>query len=154
MFIVACSGVLCEWWWCDDVDGMRLRLWTAATNRPIVYPLGDTWAWITMVKWFWQRKTPDSFTRALWYSYQQSHLVASRRNRQREWWIWPCKVFLLILASDLLTCRKILWHEASLLPLQRKACCRFLFPLKIHPLAGIEPVNLWSNGKHANYYTT
>jgi hypothetical protein len=27
------------------VDGTRLRLWTAATNGPIVHPPGDIWAW-------------------------------------------------------------------------------------------------------------
>jgi hypothetical protein len=35
----------------------------------------------------------------LWQSYQQSHLVASRRNG-------PCKVFLFIFASDFFTCLK------------------------------------------------
>jgi hypothetical protein len=29
----------------DHVDGMKLRLWTAVTNGPIVHPPGDVWAW-------------------------------------------------------------------------------------------------------------
>jgi hypothetical protein len=27
----------------DHVDGVRQRLWTAATNGPIVYPSGEKW---------------------------------------------------------------------------------------------------------------
>jgi hypothetical protein len=83
----------------DHIDEVRLCLWTAATNGPTVHPPGDTWAWRTMMKWCWQRKI-DLSIRAIWQSYQQSHLEASRRNGQREWWIWPCKVFLFVLASD------------------------------------------------------
>jgi hypothetical protein len=49
----------------EDADGMRLRLWTAATNRPIVNLAGDIWAWRNMVEWYRQEKTPDSLTRAL-----------------------------------------------------------------------------------------
>jgi hypothetical protein len=47
-----------------------------------------------------QRKTPDSSTRALWHSYQQSG------SKQEEWVkgmkILSCKVFLFILTSDFL----------------------------------------------------
>jgi hypothetical protein len=39
-----------------------------------------------------QRKSPNSSTRALWQSYQHSHLVASRRDGRREWWNWPSEV--------------------------------------------------------------
>jgi hypothetical protein len=42
----------------------------------------------------------------------------------------------------------------ALLPLRRKAYCRFLSPLKIHRLAKFEYTNLESDGKHANHYTT
>jgi hypothetical protein len=49
-----------------DDDGVKLHLWTVATSRPIVYPLGGTWAWRTMMEWYRQGKTPDSSTRALW----------------------------------------------------------------------------------------
>jgi hypothetical protein len=31
-----------------------------------------------MVEWYWQWKTPDSSTRTLWQSYQQSHVVAEQ----------------------------------------------------------------------------
>jgi hypothetical protein len=33
------------------VCGVRLRLWTAATNRPIFHPPVDILAWRTMVEW-------------------------------------------------------------------------------------------------------
>jgi hypothetical protein len=40
----------------------------------------------------------------------------------------------------------------ALLPIQRKVCCRFLSPLKIHHLG--EPAAFGSSGKHTNHYTT
>jgi hypothetical protein len=55
----------------------------------------------------WVLIIPDSSTRALWQSYQQSHLETSRRNMWKEWWNFPCEVFLFILASDFVTCCKI-----------------------------------------------
>jgi hypothetical protein len=43
-----------EWWrklhYDDDVDRVRLRLWTAAFNESILHPPGDIWAWRTMVE--------------------------------------------------------------------------------------------------------
>jgi hypothetical protein len=68
----------------DRVSGVRLRLWTATTNGPIVHPPGDTWVWRAM-EWYRQGKTPDTSTRALWNSYQHRHLVTSRRNGRKEW---------------------------------------------------------------------
>jgi hypothetical protein len=40
----------------DHVDGVRLHLWTAATNRPTVHPPGNIWVWRAMVEWYWQGK--------------------------------------------------------------------------------------------------
>jgi hypothetical protein len=34
----------------DHVDGVRLRLWIAATNGPTVRPQSDIWTWRTMVE--------------------------------------------------------------------------------------------------------
>jgi hypothetical protein len=51
-----------------NVDGVRLCLWTAPTNVPIVHSPTDIWTWIATVEWSRQRKPPDSSTRALWQS--------------------------------------------------------------------------------------
>jgi hypothetical protein len=40
-------------------------LWTATTNRSIVHPSGDIWAWRTMVECCRETKTTDLFTRAI-----------------------------------------------------------------------------------------
>jgi hypothetical protein len=78
------SGIRLVLWVDDDddddghVDGMRLRLWTAVTNGPIVHLPSDTWSWRTTVECYRQEKTSDSSTRSLWQSYQQSHLLAKQ----------------------------------------------------------------------------
>jgi hypothetical protein len=40
------------------VDTLRLCLWTAVTNWPIVYP-PDIWVWRAMVEWYWQGKAEE-----------------------------------------------------------------------------------------------
>jgi hypothetical protein len=55
-------------------------------------------------------ETPDSSTRALWQSYQQIHLGASRRNgRRSENFAYQ----YLRYVKGCFTCRKILRHGAS-----------------------------------------
>jgi hypothetical protein len=39
-------------------DGVRLCLWTVATNGPIHHP-GDTWVWRAMVKWYCHGKVEE-----------------------------------------------------------------------------------------------
>jgi hypothetical protein len=46
--------------------------------------------------------------------------------------IQPCKVFLFILASNFLHAMKSYMRPAVLLPFQRKVCCGYLSPLRIH----------------------
>jgi hypothetical protein len=51
---------------------------------------------------------------------------------------WPCEVFLFILASDFShSIKSYNMGPPALLPLQTKACCGFLFPLKIHNLSQV-----------------
>jgi hypothetical protein len=76
---------------------------------------------------------------------------SKQEERGREWWIWPCEVFLFILTSDFLHAVKSYDMEpTALLLLRRKVCCGFLSIA----LAGFEPANRWSDGKHGNHYTT
>jgi hypothetical protein len=50
------SNLLFFWpYWLIDFDGVRLRLWTAATN---VHPPDDV-SWRAAVEWYWQGKTED-----------------------------------------------------------------------------------------------
>jgi hypothetical protein len=39
------------------VKRVRLCLWTAVTNKPIVHPPGGIWVWRTKLEWYWQGKT-------------------------------------------------------------------------------------------------
>jgi hypothetical protein len=41
------------------VDRVRLYLWTAAINGPILYPPGDIWVWRATVEWYWRGKTEE-----------------------------------------------------------------------------------------------
>jgi hypothetical protein len=41
------------------VDGVRLCLWTAASNGPIFHPSDDTWICKAMVEWYWQGKPEE-----------------------------------------------------------------------------------------------
>jgi hypothetical protein len=42
------------------VDGVRLCLWTAATNRPVVHSRDDIWVWTAMVEWYLDRTKPNN----------------------------------------------------------------------------------------------
>jgi hypothetical protein len=77
-------------------------------------------------------------------SSSSSHLVGSRRSRQRKWWIWPCKIVLFILASYFLRAIKSYDMEPpALLSPQRKACCIILSPLRIHCLGWVWTCECW-----------
>jgi hypothetical protein len=72
------------------VDGMRLRLWTVATKRPVVHLPCDIWVRKATVEWYRQGKTPDYFTRYIWQLYQQSPSSEGGSGR-KECWILPTK---------------------------------------------------------------
>jgi hypothetical protein len=123
----------------DHVDGMRLRLWTAAINGNIVIPSSE----MSMENHGGMILTGSSSklsgnptTRVI-----QEQI---RRNWQRKWRIWPSEISLFIL-------RRILKHSVksfdmgptALHPLRRKVCCWFLSTLKIHrPRPGLNPRTL------------
>jgi hypothetical protein len=108
----------------------------------------------TMVEWY-RKRTPDLSTRALWQSYQYSNLEASRRRGLREWRIWPRKVILSILASDILhTLKSYDIGPPALLSFRRKVCCGFVWPLKSTASAGFKPANLGSSASTLSCYTT
>jgi hypothetical protein len=84
----------------------------------VIYEHGEPW-WNDI-----ERKTNFS-TRDICQSYQQSHLVPSRRNTQ----IWLCKVLLCTLASDFLHAAKSYdMGPPALLPVRRKVCSDFYSP--------------------------
>jgi hypothetical protein len=87
-----------------------------------------------------------------WNAVDRGNLVATRRNGQRKWRILALQSFLLILASDFWNAVKSYdMGPTALLPIRRKACCGFLSP---RPYLNPRTLNLGSNGKHANRYTT
>jgi hypothetical protein len=105
----------------------------------VMHEYGEPW-WNNIY-----RRNPDSPTRALWQSHQESHIVANQEERikkiiLRRYILHPVKYYYMGLTA--------------LLPLRRKACCELLSPLKFIVSAGYEPANVWSNGRHAYHYTT
>jgi hypothetical protein len=117
----------------DCVDGTRLHLWTAARWYMSVESCGGIMR---------QTDTPNSSTRALWQSFQQSYLVGSTRgvgegNEEFGLLMLFCSYF----PSDDL-------GPPALLPFPRKACCGFVSPLKIHRLSRVwtrEPCVQWQS---------
>jgi hypothetical protein len=64
--------------------------------------------------------------------------------------IYPCGISRVLLRA-----LQILWHGTFPLyfPSERKVCCEFLLPLKIHHLGRVRTHNLWVQW-HTNHYTT
>jgi hypothetical protein len=117
--------------------------------RPsLAYCSSPGWMWAWEPWWWWWCRlgiTPDSFTRALWESYQQRHLEriggmdeGMRISRiEYLWYINMCS-----------TCRKILRLGTSGFTSHPNG---FLSPLKIHRFGRVWTCG--SSGKDTNHYT-
>jgi hypothetical protein len=67
---------------CHHADGVRLSLWTAATNEPIVQLTGDIWAWRMKVEGYRQGKLirqPQSSGNPI-----SSHLVEKQKELEKK----------------------------------------------------------------------
>jgi hypothetical protein len=140
----------------NRVDGVRLRLWTAATIGPIFHPPGDrsTYVWRTMVELYLHGKTDDSSITALWQSYQQSPSTNQEELGKENDEFYLTK-YLFHNPKGSLICRKILRRGADgFTSPPKEGLLQTLSPLKIHRLAGFKPANRGSNDKHAKHYTT
>jgi hypothetical protein len=73
----------------DGVYGVRLRLWTVANYGPIVHMSMQNHGGMMMST----EENSSTCPPDLWQSYQQSNLVASRRNGQKEWEFGLLKYF-------------------------------------------------------------
>jgi hypothetical protein len=68
----------------ERVDGVRLRLWTAATNGPIFHPLGDIWA-IQIHGGMISTGKLLIHLRQLSYNPTSSHLVVNQNELGEKW---------------------------------------------------------------------
>jgi hypothetical protein len=144
----------CVDWWTDYVNGVRPRLRTAATNGPTVHPPGDIWARRTMVEWYRQSKTPDSSTRAIWQSYQQS--PTSKQEK------WEKEMIQLALRSIFVHTSQVVYVPYNLTTRDfrlyfssvGRCAANFYRPYKAIVSAEFKRANLGSNDKHPNHCTT
>jgi hypothetical protein len=93
-------------------DGVRPRLWTAATNRPIVYPAGDITIWPSMMDDVDQGNIPiRPPERSL------AVLPESSSSKQDAWakemMASALRSIFVHTSKVIFTCRKILRHGAS-----------------------------------------
>jgi hypothetical protein len=117
----------------DDVDGVRLRLRTAAINGPIFRPLD----YIT-------GENPGNPT---------STIISSEAGGTGEGKDEFCFTkYLFHTLKGSLTCCKILRHGADCFTFSLKEGVLRIFVVikNLSPSAGFELANLDSNGKHAN----
>jgi hypothetical protein len=114
------------WWLCRWV---RIRLWTAGTNGPVVYSFKWCMSKENHGEIISSGETPCLFTRALWHSCQQSSSNKSG-GTAKEMMDFCLTKYHFHASKGSLTCRKISQGPTALLLLQRKACWDFLSPLK------------------------
>jgi hypothetical protein len=96
----------------DEVDGVRLRLWTVATNGPIVHPSGDRWTWRNMAEWYRQRTTPDLSPELFGIPIRRIIWQQAGETGEGNVEFGLSKYFCSYL-HVIFTCRKILPHWAS-----------------------------------------
>jgi hypothetical protein len=91
-----------------------------------------------MVEWYLQEKTPNSSTRALWHSYQQS-------SGSKSWGIWPLKPLCSYL-KVIFACRRNLQHGANTFnsPLKEGMLQIFVALKNSSPQPGFNPWTLGS----------
>jgi hypothetical protein len=123
------------------VDGVR-RLWTAATNVPIVYVPGDIWAWKATEGWYRQGK--------LLIRPAEPSGSKSGGTGRRKVWILSTKYFFHT-SKGSLTCRKILRHGDEGFTSSPKKSVRSSIALKNPPSrSGLNPRNLGSMASTLN----
>jgi hypothetical protein len=101
-------------------------------------------------------ETPNSSTRALWKSCQQSYLVAKQEELAKKIMNLALQSISIYTFKGSLTNRNILLHGADGFTSPPKEGVLQIFITHKNPSlsAGFEPVNLGSNGKNDNHYTT
>jgi hypothetical protein len=116
----------------DRIDGARLRLWTAASNGPLVHAPDHTWAWRTMVEWYWQGK-PLIRPTELSGNPANSHLVARQEVLSEESYEFCQTKYFCSCFQGIFNISKKSFDmgPTALLPLRRKVCCGFLSHWKI-----------------------
>jgi hypothetical protein len=112
-------------------DGVRLRLWTAATSGPIIYLLGGIWVWITMMDVVdWGNLPIRLPKRCLAILRAEPSSSKSGGSGHRKSWILSSIIFILI-QFLLRAVKSYDMGPPALLPIWRKVRCRSLSPLKI-----------------------
>jgi hypothetical protein len=121
----------------DESDGVRLPS-QHCDPRPVVLSPDDKRCG-PVSKWDWLRLTPNLSTRALW-PVPETTLGVSCRGRRK----WEFSLFIPVGLKEFLTHCRILQHGFRLyFPFERKVCCGFVSPLKIHRLGWVQTHDLW-----------
>jgi hypothetical protein len=98
-----------------------------------------------------QGKTPDSSTRALWKSYQQSNLVAYQKYLAKEMLTSALRIYIFHTSKGPLTCHQILRHGTNGFTFLPKEVLRIFIAIKSSLSSGLNP---WILGTVAITLTT
>jgi hypothetical protein len=127
--------------WLTDHEGVTLCLRTEATNGPIVHPPGDMWTWRAVVL---MMPAGNNF----WLVHQTSLAVLpaeisrenSRNGRRSENFAYQ---YLKYFKEFLHAVKSYDMRPPASLPIRRKVCCGFLWPLKIYRLRRVWTRDPW-----------